>query len=85
MVKSEHLSKQRPSKYILRQEMPYLVRLLTSADSRSKDVCVLSIIVPELEFCNIKRQILAADLVKAPDDAALEDRPEALKSATISC
>ena len=51
--------------------------ILASADSRSEDVVVLVLVVPELELCNVKWQILDADLVEGSDHATLEDAPEA--------
>lgn len=50
----------------------------TSANCRSEDVSVLSIVVAKLELSNVQRQILVADLVEAPHDATLNQRPEAL-------
>src|SRR4051812_37507258 len=52
-------------------------------NSRSKDIRVFAIIIAEGKFCNIQRQILAADLVEAPHDAALQQRPEALDSVGV--
>ena len=43
---------------------------------RAENIVVMAIIVPELELRNIEREIFAADLVIATDDAALEDAPE---------
>jgi len=45
---------------------------------RPEDVRVVPIIVPELEFRNIERQIFAADLVVGPDHSSFDERPEAL-------
>ena len=44
----------------------------------SENVSVKAVIVPELRFRDIQRQILLADLVEAASDAALEQAPEAL-------
>jgi hypothetical protein len=38
--------------------------MLASADCRSEDVPILSIIVAELEFRDVQRQIFMADLVE---------------------
>jgi hypothetical protein len=49
----------------------------TPANSRSKNVGIVPIVIPELKFRDVKRHILGADFVKAADDAALEDASEA--------
>ena len=49
---------------------------LAPLDSRSENVAVETVVIFELTFRNVERQIFAADLVIAADDAALEDRPE---------
>ena len=41
---------------------------------RSKDIDVLAVVMPELEFSNVERQIFAADLVIGADNAALGQR-----------
>jgi hypothetical protein len=45
-----------------------------------EDVGVMAIIVAELEFGDIKRQIFFADLMKGADHAALDQRPKAPQS-----
>ena len=52
---------------------------LTFRNRRTKDICVIAIIIAELELGNIQRHVFLADLVEAPDDPALENRPEAFK------
>jgi len=49
---------------------------LASRNRRSEDVCVLAIIVAELELGNIQRKVLFADLVEGADAAALNQRPK---------
>ena len=49
-----------------------------SANRGSEDVGILAIVVPELELCNVKRQVFGADFMESTYDAALEDAPEAL-------
>jgi hypothetical protein len=51
---------------------------------RAEDVDVLPVIVPELEFGDIQGHIFPADLVERADDAALEDRPEALNRVRMN-
>ena len=43
----------------------------------SKNIRVLPIVVAELKLRNIERQIFAADLVEATNNAALNERPKA--------
>jgi len=53
------------------------VFLLASLNRHSENVVVEAIIVPELELCNVKMQVLPADVVESADNPALEDAPEA--------
>jgi hypothetical protein len=55
-----------------------IARHLAPFDSLSENVGVQPIVVPELEFGNVQRQIFVADLVEAAHNAALNERPEAL-------
>lgn len=48
-----------------------------SFDRRSKIVLVQAVVVPELEFRDVERQIFLADFVEASHDATLDERPEA--------
>lgn len=43
----------------------------------SEDIDVLAVVVPELKFSDVQRQIFTADLVIGTDHAALEDAPKA--------
>jgi hypothetical protein len=52
-----------------------------SCYSRPENIAVMPVIVAELEFCDVQRHVLGADLVERADDAALEDRPEAFNRA----
>jgi hypothetical protein len=47
---------------------------------RAEDIDVLPVVIAELEFSDVQRQIFLTDLVVGADNAALEDAPEALKS-----
>jgi hypothetical protein len=53
--------------------------------SRAKDVGVIPIVIAKFELRNIERQIFATDLVISPDDAALDERPEALNCIRMDC
>ena len=50
---------------------------------RSENILVLSVVIPELELCNVERQIFLADLVEGADDAALDQRPEAFDGLSV--
>lgn len=50
----------------------------TSCYRGSKNILVVSIVMPKLKFGDVRRQVFFTDLVIAAHDAALEDRPEAL-------
>ena len=43
----------------------------------------IAVIIAELKFRDVQRQIFAADLVIAADDAALNDRPEAFNRVGV--
>src|SRR5438105_2495160 len=53
-------------------------RFSASPDRLTEDVLILPVVVPELKFGDVERQILGADLVEGADNAAFENRPEAL-------
>lgn len=50
---------------------------LASADRRSENVVVETIVISELKFRDIQWHVLAADAMECADNAAFEDRPEA--------
>jgi hypothetical protein len=58
---------------------------LTSTNSRSEDIGIIAVIVAELKFRDIQRQILAAYLVITAHDAALNQRPKALNRIGMNC
>src|SRR6185312_1639159 len=62
----------------LRSEM-----LSASSDCLPEDVCVIPVVVPELEFGEVERQIFGADFVERADNAAFEDRPEAFNRVGV--
>jgi hypothetical protein len=51
---------------------------------RAEDVRIVPVVVPKFEFCDVQRQVLAADLVEAPHDAALQQRPEAIDGLRVN-
>jgi hypothetical protein len=66
-------------------QVRYLAVYISCApDSRSENVIVKAIIIPELELCNVKWHVFAADLVERADDAAFEDAPEALNRLSVN-
>src|SRR5690348_252180 len=48
-----------------------------------KDIGVVAVVIFELTFCDVKRQIFFADLVIAADNRPLEDRPEAFNRLRV--
>jgi hypothetical protein len=57
---------------------------LTFSNCRSENIGIMPIIVAELELRNVERQILAADLVIAAHDAALNQRPKAFNRVGVN-
>ena len=49
--------------------------MLTTINSRAKNIVVKAIIIPELELRNVKVQVLFADVVESAHDPALEEAP----------
>jgi hypothetical protein len=60
------------------------VRVSAACYRRSENVDVLAVVVAELKFRDVQRQILLADLVIGTDNAALEDAPEALNRVRVN-
>jgi hypothetical protein len=56
----------------------------TSADRLSENVRVHTVIMPELKFTDIKRQILFADLMEGPGHPALDKRPKAFNGLSMN-
>jgi hypothetical protein len=54
-----------------------------SFDSPSEDVRGFTVVIPELEFGNIEREIFFADLVERPDRGALDERPESFDGLSV--
>jgi hypothetical protein len=50
----------------------------------SKDVGILAVVVAELKFREVKRQIFLADVVIRPDDSALEQSPEGIERLSMN-
>jgi len=51
---------------------------------RTKNIRVVAVIVSELKLRDVQRHIFAADFVERADDAAFEDRPEALDRVGVN-
>jgi hypothetical protein len=51
--------------------MDFFRMCLASADRRSEDVCVIAVIVAELELSDVQMQVFLADLVESAHYAAL--------------
>jgi hypothetical protein len=70
--------------YYLRLKKAGKIMNSTTLNSRSENVVVEAIIIPELELRNVKWHVFSAHLVERADDTALEDRPEALNRSVIA-
>ena len=57
---------------------------LTSADRRPEDVGITTVIIPELKFRDVERQIFFADFVECADYATFEDGPETLNRVGVN-
>lgn len=49
--------------------------MLARADRSPEDVFVVPVFIPKRELCDVKRNVLGADLVEGADHAALQDQP----------
>jgi hypothetical protein len=56
-----------------------------SADHCVEDVGVHAVVVAELKLSDVQRHIFGTDFVERADNAALEDRPEALNRIRVNC
>ena len=51
---------------------------LASAYCGSENIVIEAVVISELKFSDVERQVLFADFVEAAHDAAFDDRPETL-------
>ncbi len=58
---------------------------LTSLNRRSENVVVEPIVVSELKFRNVERQIFAANFMETSDHTAFEDAPETFNRIGVDC
>jgi hypothetical protein len=56
-----------------------------SLNRRSEYIGILPVVVSELKFGDIQVQIFLANLAVSADDAALQNRPEALNRVRVNC
>ena len=49
----------------------------------TEDILVVPVVVAPFELGNVERQILRADVVEGPDNAALQERPDAVDRAGV--
>ena len=68
-----------------RRQQSTVLLFSASLDRRPEDICVLPVIVAELELGNIQRHIFPAHFVERADHAAFEDRPEAFDGLSMDC
>ena len=52
---------------------------------RPEHIGVAAVVVPELKFGDVERQIFCAHLVERADHAALEDAPKAFNRVRVNC
>lgn len=57
--------------------------MLAPLNRRSENIVIEAVVIAELEFGNVERQIFAADFVEATDNAALEDAPKAFNRVRV--
>src|SRR5579863_2949757 len=58
--------------------------VLASLNRHSEDIVVKTVVITELKFCDVKRQILGANLVERADDTALENAPKAFNRLGVN-
>lgn len=63
--------------------MPTIFCRLASPDRFAKDIGVFAVVISQLEFSDIERQIFLVHFMGAADDATLEGRPEALDDIRV--
>src|SRR5450432_1040571 len=56
---------------------------LASRNSRAEDVIVLPVVIPELKFRDVEREIFGGHLVKGTHDAALQEGPETVDGLSV--
>ena len=58
-------------------------RTSASPNRLAEDVVILPVVVSELEFRNVERQVFSAHLVERAHDAALDERPETINGLSV--
>ena len=57
--------------------------LLERTHRRAEDVVIQAVVIPELELCDVEREILGRHLMEGSDHAALHQRPEAFDGLRV--
>src|ERR1700733_13731118 len=65
--------------------MPSRMNASAPLNCRPENICIVSVVVPELELRDVQRQIFAANFVETADDAAFENTPEAFNRVGMDC
>ena len=54
-----------------------------ACDRRRKHIGIVAVVIPELKFSDVQRQILGTDLVESANNPAFEDRPKAFNRIRV--
>ena len=58
--------------------------LLASLNRRPENVVIHPVVISELKFRDVQREIFSADLVEAAHDAALQERPKTINGLRVN-
>lgn len=61
----------------------FCIPFSASANSFTKNVGIVPVIIPELKFRNVERKVFAADLVIGANDPALDEAPESFNRVRV--
>ena len=56
---------------------------LACTNRRPEDVVIQAVVIPELELCDIEREVFGAHLVEGSDHPSLHERPEAFDGLSV--
>ncbi len=64
-------------------EAPASQRASETSYRRPENVRVLPVVIPELELGNVEGEILLGDVMERAENAAIQERPEAVNSPSV--